>query len=146
MKSRTLLFSLIILVSLAILVLYGRSERSAFITVADVDEVVTASHRFSDREIRVRGFVKPGSILRYGDDADFTLVHEGQELQVHFGGGKRLPDTFESGAAARVDGHLRGRKLMAHRVEAKCASRYTAEQQGGDTSENFKGGKSDTTP
>lgn len=146
MKSRTVFFVLIIIISLAILVLYGKSEKNAFITVVDVDEIVTAPGNFSNREIRVRGFVKSGSILRYGDNAEFVLVHKNRELAVRYEGGKRLPDTFESGAAARVDGRLRGNTLLAHRVEAKCATRYTAEQKGGEPKTDLENGKSASTP
>ena len=57
----------------------------------------------------MRGFVKPGSILRYGDKADFVMTLDGRDLKVHFDGGTQLPDTFTDAAPVRADGRMDAR-------------------------------------
>lgn len=126
MKARFAIITLVILGSLVLLA-FGTGSSADSIVIVDTTAVVESPQKYSGDELRVRGFVKPGSVLRYGDEADFVVEQDGRELPVHFTGETQLPDTFTDSAPVRVDGHLRDGKLIATKVEAKCASRYDAE-------------------
>ena len=100
------------------------------VLLANASDVAARPHDYLDRELRVRGFVKPGTIRRMGDRAHFVVELDGQSLDVEYDGNSQLPDTFGDAAPVRVDGHLIDGKLMAHKVEAKCASKYDAPHAG----------------
>ncbi len=111
----------------AIALLTGGKTASSII-VLDANVLAKEKPRYQERELRVRGFVKAGSVLRYGPKADFVIALEGSEIPVHFNGETQLPDTFSDGAPVRADGRLDGQgRLVSTRVEAKCASKYEAE-------------------
>lgn len=126
MKLRIALIFGFILAGIAGLALFS-GGKSATVLVIDADRVARNAERFRNRDLRVRGFVKPGSVLRYGDKANFVLANEKGELKVRFDGTTQLPDAFSDGAPARADGRLdESGQLVAHKVEAKCASKYDA--------------------
>lgn len=128
--------ALILASLLGLYFLSGSGGRS--VLLANASDVAERPEDFSDRELRVRGFVKPGSILRMGDEAEFVVELDGKNLPVIYDGNSQLPDTFGDAAPVRVDGHLKNGKLIAHKVEAKCASKYDvphAGQPGYGTSE-----------
>ncbi len=100
------------------------------VLLANASDVADRPQDFLDRELRVRGFVKPGTILRMGDKAEFVVELDGKNLPVLYNGNSQLPDTFGDAAPVRVDGHLEDGKLMAHKVEAKCASKYDVPHAG----------------
>jgi cytochrome c-type biogenesis protein CcmE len=129
MKTRLLIVAAVILASLTTLMLTTGGTGQNSIVVVDALNVVAAPADYAGKELRMRGFVKAGSILRYGDKADFIVEQEGREIPVHFNGATILPDTFADGAPVRVDGHLKPdgeTGFVATKVEAKCASKYEA--------------------
>ena len=127
MKVRLSIIFGIILSALLALTLFTGGGTAGTLVIADVKEVVTKPERYRNRELRVRGHIKPGSVLRYGEKADFILEFEKSELKVRFDGSTQLPDTFADGAPARADGRLNAKgELISNKVEAKCASKYDA--------------------
>ena len=133
MKTRFIIVAVVIVASVLALMLGTGGERRDSIIVVDTIKVVAAPDTYAGEELRMRGFVKTGTILRYGNRADFIVEQEGSEIPVHFNGDTILPDTFADGAPVRVDGRLienkngDAPKLLATKVEAKCASKYEAE-------------------
>lgn len=130
MKTRFIIIAVVIVSSVLVLMLSGGGKNPDSIIVVDTIKVVTAPADYAGAELRMRGFVKTGSILRYGNKADFIVEQDGKEIPVHFNGDTLLPDTFADGAPVRVDGHLTNDanpKLLATKVEAKCASKYEAD-------------------
>ncbi len=126
MRIHFFLFTLFLLAILALL-FYGTDDdrQKDTILVVDVQRVVDNPSSYQGRELRVRGFVKPGSILRYSDKANFILQQEGRQMQIHFDGSAQLPDTFQDNAPVRADGKLNSEQvLLSHRIEAKCTSKY----------------------
>lgn len=117
---------LVIAAGLAGLYFYSGSLIQEAVVIADADQVATDPTQYGNRELRVRGFVKPGSIKRSASRAQFVIEHKGKELPVYFNGATQLPDTFTDAAAVRADGHLDNGRLISGRVEAKCASKYEA--------------------
>lgn len=80
------------------------------------------------RNLTLYGKVKEGSIEREGVRASFVLVDAGRELIVQHSGKTLLPDTFQDGADAGVEGvyDAQHKIFTSHKVMAKCASRYEA--------------------
>lgn len=118
---------ILILAGLGGLYLFSGSLIQESVVIADADMIASNPQRYQDRELRVRGFVKPGSIVRTANQASFIIEHNGKELPVFFTGRTQLPDTFADAAPVRADGHLKDGHLISTRVEAKCASKYDAE-------------------
>lgn len=117
----------VIIGSLVALFFFTGSPTGGSVLLADASAVANDPADFQNRELRVRGFVKPGSIVRYGEKADFIIELDGSELPVHFDGSTQLPDTFQDAAAVRADGRLTNGKLVSTKVEAKCTSKYDTE-------------------
>lgn len=80
------------------------------------------------RHLTLYGKVKEGTIEREGVKAKFVIVDQGKELVVHHSGKNLLPDTFQDGAEAGVEGtyDAQHKIFTSHKVMAKCASRYEA--------------------
>jgi len=136
MKIRIVILFTVIISSLLALVLFSGKNKSGTIVVADVNEVVANPERYRNRELRIRGVIKPGSVLRYGDKANFVLTFGKKDLKVRFDGSTQLPDSFGDGAPARADGKLNDKmELVSTKVEAKCASKYEAKHAQGKSAE-----------
>ncbi len=107
----------------------GKNSYSS-IVVLDLEKLVNERiknpEKFENRELRLRGFVKIGSILRMSKDrADFTLEQNKKQLKIHYSGKTQLPDTFSDGAPVRADGILqRDGSFLSTSIEAKCTSKY----------------------
>lgn len=139
MRFRLFLCFSVILVSLAFLA-FGLKNSSSqdSILVIDTSKAAQKPSVFSrkSQQIRLRGFVKPGSILRsWGDQARFIIEQDGYGFPVFYRGKTQLPDTFTDGAPIRVDGYIKASPPQANtdeywidasRVEAKCTSKYKA--------------------
>ncbi|MBW7858666.1 MAG: cytochrome c maturation protein CcmE, partial [Leptonema sp. (in: Bacteria)] len=114
--NRKLIFTLsLIVIGLCGLFLFSGSLVHDSVVIADVDTIVTNLDRYQDRELRIRGFVKPGSIIRTSNQASFIIEHNGKELPVFFNGQTQLPDTFSDSAAVRADGHIDNGQLVSSR-------------------------------
>ncbi|TGL59345.1 cytochrome c maturation protein CcmE [Leptospira ognonensis] len=104
---------------------YFSSTETSFLLL-DASELAASSAKYADQNLRVRGFVKVGSLIREGKKARFTLEFNDKAIPVYFTGDTLLPDAFKEGARARVDGKFEKGILVASHVEAKCASKYEA--------------------
>ncbi|MCZ8157827.1 MAG: cytochrome c maturation protein CcmE [Leptospira sp.] len=101
------------------------SKETSFLLL-DASELAASSAKYHDQNLRVRGFVKVGSLVREGKKARFTLELNDKSIPAFFTGETLLPDAFKEGARVRVDGRLERGVLVASHVEAKCASKYEA--------------------
>ena len=117
----------LILAGLAGIYFFSGSLVQESVVIADADIIATNPDTYNHRELRVRGFVKPGSIIRTAHQASFIMEHNGKELPVFFTGNTQLPDTFTDSAPVRADGKLENGQLISTRIEAKCASKYEAD-------------------
>jgi cytochrome c-type biogenesis protein CcmE len=92
-----------------------------------IDEL-TAMTDATAKRLRVGGDVEPGSIVKAAGRVEFTITQEDRKLQVVYVGQDPLPDTFRDRAQALCDGRLRADNVFeAHKIQAKCASKYEAE-------------------
>jgi cytochrome c-type biogenesis protein CcmE len=116
---------------------YG-SSKSYYVTVAELSGMGDKAFKSN---LRVEGFVKPGSIEQSGTHVTFVLnefeshspkAAKGRSLVVNYKGSEPPPDTFKDDAQALAAGTI-GRDGVFHATElqAKCASKYAPGQPGG---------------
>ena len=109
---------------------YG-SSKSYYVTIAELGGM--GSKAYSD-QLRVEGFVKPGSIQHDGPHVTFVLnefeshnpkAASGRLLTVTYKGSEPPPDTFKDDALAVAEGtYGRDGVFHANVLQAKCASKY----------------------
>jgi cytochrome c-type biogenesis protein CcmE len=115
-----------------------RDTKQYYVTISELQtEVHAKSNKAYDRHLRVAGNVAPGSIHRSGPNATFTLLEQGNKLDVSYIGSEPPPDTFKDDAQALAVGTY-GRDGVFHATElqAKCASKYAPAQPGAAPSGN----------
>jgi cytochrome c-type biogenesis protein CcmE len=119
--------TVIVLATVGYLAFTGvQSNKSYYVTIGEL-------HKMGDkayvRHLRVAGNVEPGSIHRSGPNAHFTLIEQGNKLDVTYQGSEPPPDTFKDEAQALAVGTY-GRDGVFHatQLQAKCASKYAPAQ------------------
>jgi cytochrome c-type biogenesis protein CcmE len=115
----------VIVGSLVWLAMAGIGESATYYVT--IDELAAMPDAAAKR-LRVGGDVEPGSIVKAAGRVEFTITQEDRKLQVVYVGQDPLPDTFRDRAQALCDGKLRDDNVFeAHKIQAKCASKYEAE-------------------
>lgn len=115
---------------------YG-SNKSYYVTIAELGGLGDKAYH---SQLRVEGFVKPGSIEQQGTNVSFLLdeyeshspkAGSGHVLKVMYKGSEPPPDTFKDDAQALAEGTY-GRDGVFHAtvLQAKCASKYAPAQPG----------------
>jgi cytochrome c-type biogenesis protein CcmE len=115
---------------------YG-SSKSYFVTIAELRGMGDKAYQSN---LRVEGFVKPGSIEQNGTHVTFVLdefeshsakAASGRALVINYNGSEPPPDTFKDNAQALAAGTF-GRDGVFHasELQAKCASKYGPQQPG----------------
>jgi cytochrome c-type biogenesis protein CcmE len=101
-----------------------RQSKTYYHTIAELN-TLHGSARL--QRMRVSGNVVQGSIRRLPGRVDFVLEEQGKTLPVSYVGTDPLPDTFQGGAQALVEGReMPDGRFVAEAVQAKCASKYQA--------------------
>lgn len=134
-RLKFVLITVAIVGGLAWLAVDGIGEAATYYVTLDE---LHAMEEVTGKRIRVGGDVEPGSIVRNAHGVEFTilqtpeepgevLVGEPRKLSVVYTGEDPLPDTFRDRAQALCDGKLRSDGVFeAHKIQAKCASKYEA--------------------
>jgi cytochrome c-type biogenesis protein CcmE len=115
---------------------YG-SSKSYYVTIAELGGMGDKAYKSN---LRVEGFVKPGSIEQNGTNVTFLLnefeshspkAASGRLLKVVYKGSEPPPDTFKDDSQALAMGTI-GRDGVFHAnvLQAKCASKYAPGQPG----------------
>src|ERR1035441_515807 len=115
---------------------YGASK-SYYVAIAELGGMGDKAYH---SQLRVEGFVQPGSIEHNGPHVDFVLnefeshspkASSGRLLRVTYKGSEPPPDTFKDDAMALAEGSY-GRDGVFHAtvLQAKCASKYAPAQPG----------------
>jgi cytochrome c-type biogenesis protein CcmE len=109
---------------------YG-SSKSYFVTIAELGGMGEKAYTSN---LRVEGFVKPGSIEQSGTHVVFVLnefeshspkAAAGKLLKVEYKGSEPPPDTFKNDSQALAMGTFgRDGVFHANTLQAKCASKY----------------------
>lgn len=117
------------------------SNKSYYVTIS---ELGTMGDKAYHSNLRVEGFVQPGSIEQVGTHVDFVLneyeshsskAPTGHLLKVTYKGTEPPPDTFKDDAQALAEGtYGRDGVFHANVLQAKCASKYAPQQPGAATS------------
>ncbi|MGH9598550.1 MAG: cytochrome c maturation protein CcmE [Terracidiphilus sp.] len=113
---------------------YG-AGKSYFVTIPELNGMGAKAYRDN---LRVEGFVKPGSIVPDGPNVTFVMnqyeshspkAADGRLLKVVYKGSEPPPDTFKDNAQAVAEG-VYGRDGVFHAtgLQAKCASKYGPSQ------------------
>ena len=115
---------------------YG-SSKSYYVTIAELGKMGDKAYKSN---LRVEGFVKPGSIEQNGTHVTFVLnefeshnakAPSGRVLKVSYKGSEPPPDTFKDDSQALAVGtYGRDGVFHANELQAKCASKYAPGQPG----------------
>jgi cytochrome c-type biogenesis protein CcmE len=98
------------------------NAQSYYVTIGELNAMGSKAY---SKNLRVAGNVKPGSIIRSGPNAEFTLLEQGRTLRVDYIGAEPPPDTFKDDAQALAIGTFgRDGTFHATQLQAKCASKY----------------------
>jgi cytochrome c-type biogenesis protein CcmE len=104
------------------------NAKSYYVTIAELQGMGNKAYRVN---LRVAGNVLPGSISRFGPNANFTLVEKDKTLRVVYEGAEPPPDTFKDDAQALAIGtYGRDGTFHATQLQAKCASKYAPAKPG----------------
>lgn len=116
---------------------YG-ANKSYYVTIAELGGMGDKAYH---NNLRVEGFVKPGSIEQNGTHVTFVLnefeshsakAPAGKLLKVEYKGSEPPPDTFKDDSQALAEGTFgRDGVFHANLLQAKCASKYAPAQPGG---------------
>lgn len=114
------------------LIWFSSSAEDAFVYSKLVHEVQKDPKAFENRELRVEGDLKSGSILFQEKPCEwrFVIKSEGQEMPVRFPQ-CIVPDTFKDGQGIKVtvQGKLTGDGYFAaNQVIPRCPSKYEMQQ------------------
>ena len=124
--------SAVIVGTIVWLALSGSSaNKSYYVTIAELGGMGDKAYH---SQLRVEGFVKPGSIEQNGTHVDFILneyeshtsqAPSGRLLKVTYKGSEPPPDTFKDDSQALAQGTY-GEDGVFHAtvLQAKCASKY----------------------
>lgn len=115
---------------------YGASK-SYYVTIAELGKMGDKAYK---NNLRVEGFVQPGSIEQDGTHVTFVLnefeshsakAAAGHLLKVSYNGSEPPPDTFKDDSQALAQGTY-GRDGVFHAtvLQAKCASKYAPAKVG----------------
>jgi len=113
------------------------SNKSYYVTIAELGGMGDKAYHSN---LRVEGFVQPGSIEQSGPHVTFVInefeshspkAATGHMLKVIYNGAEPPPDTFKDDAQALAEGTY-GRDGVFHAtvLQAKCASKYAPQQPG----------------
>ena len=116
---------------------YG-ANKSYYVTIAELGGMGDKAYH---SQLRVEGFVQPGSIEHDGPHVTFVMnefeshspkASSGRLLKVVYKGSEPPPDTFKDDSLAVASGTL-GRDGVFHAnvLQAKCASKYAPAQPNG---------------
>jgi cytochrome c-type biogenesis protein CcmE len=119
---------------------YG-ANKSYYVTIPELGGMGDNAYH---RQLRVEGFVQPGSIEQNGTHVTFVLnefeshtpqAATGRLLRVSYKGSEPPPDTFKENAQALAIGtYGRDGVFHASELQAKCASKYAPAQPGANPS------------
>ncbi|MCF7796828.1 MAG: cytochrome c maturation protein CcmE [Lentisphaeria bacterium] len=121
----------IIVVAVVALALSGFKKDYAYFKT--VTEVYSMGPRAYDHQLKVKGDLVKGTVVKTGAELNFQITEGGQTMDIHYIGTDPIPDTFnnEMDAEVVVSGRLaQDNVFKAERIQAKCASKYEADYSG----------------
>jgi cytochrome c-type biogenesis protein CcmE len=108
-----------------------KTNKSYYVTIAELGGLGDKAYH---DQLRVEGFVVPGTIQQNGTNVTFTMnefeshnpkAAKGRIIQVEYKGSEPPPDTFKDDSQALAIGtYGYDGKVHASALQAKCASKY----------------------
>jgi cytochrome c-type biogenesis protein CcmE len=108
-----------------------KANTSYFVTIPELAKMGDNAYKAN---IRVDGFVRPGSIVQSGTHVTFIIdefeshspkAGTGRSLKINYKGSEPPPDTFKDNSEAVSGGNLLADgTFQANQLQAKCASKY----------------------
>jgi cytochrome c-type biogenesis protein CcmE len=116
----------------------GATDKANTSYYVTIPELVKMGNDAYKSNIRVEGYVRPGSIEQVGTHVTFILdefeSHSGKvgkTLKINYKGSEPPPDTFKDNAQALAEGTLSSDgTFQANQLQAKCASKYAPASPG----------------
>jgi cytochrome c-type biogenesis protein CcmE len=115
----------------------ANASKSYYVTIAELGGMGDKAY---SSNLRVEGFVQPGSIEQTGTHVTFVLnefeshspkAAQGKLLKVEYKGSEPPPDTFKDDSQALAMGTFGHDGVFhANNLQAKCASKYAPQQPG----------------
>ena len=115
----------------------ANQSKSYYVTIAELGGMGDKAY---SSNLRVEGFVQPGSIEQNGTHVVFVLnefeshnpkAPAGKLLKVEYKGSEPPPDTFKDDSQALAMGTFgRDGVFHANNLQAKCASKYAPQKPG----------------
>jgi cytochrome c-type biogenesis protein CcmE len=114
----------------------AENSKSYYVTLPELAKMGDKAYK---AQLRLEGFVQPGSIEQSGTHVTFVLnefeSHTGKTggrvMKVEYKGSEPPPDTFKDDAQALAEGtYGRDGVFHANGLQAKCASKYAPAQPG----------------
>jgi cytochrome c-type biogenesis protein CcmE len=112
-----------------------KQSKSYYVTIAELGRMGDKAYKSN---LRVEGFVQPGSIEQNGTNVTFVMnefeshnakAGTGRVLKVSYKGSEPPPDTFKDDSQALAAGtYGRDGVFHAKELQAKCASKYAPGQ------------------
>ena len=87
----------------------AQDTKQYYVTIAELQAMGPVAYT---RNLRVAGNVLPGSIVRNGPNAVFTLTEQGKNVKVDYEGAEPPPDTFKDDSQALADGSFEGANII----------------------------------
>ncbi len=118
--------------ALGFLIYSSRADASRY---AMIDALMAAPDKWLDGDMKIHGWVEPGTIKPYTEDGvtkrTFVLAKGGKRVMVRFNGAP--PDTFEDQSEVVASGRLAkladgSFEFTATELMAKCPSKYEGAQ------------------
>jgi len=123
-----ILGGLVIVAALAWLGFVGFQESKAYYIT--IDEYRSMEENLQGKNLKIAGDVVEGSIDRTRPQMEFLIGNRKETIRVRYVGKEVIPDTFQDGSKALVEGSVASDGVFqARHIEAKCASKYEAEYE-----------------
>lgn len=124
-NTRVLVGAIIVVAAMAYFGIAGFQEGKAYYKT--IEELAAMGDEAYGKRIKVAGVVTEGTVHRQGKDLYFRLQQKELGLQCVYTGSSPVPDTFKDGVEAVCEGKYRADGTFeAHKIQAKCASKYQA--------------------
>jgi cytochrome c-type biogenesis protein CcmE len=112
--------------AVAYLIVSGTSETATYYLT-----VTEAASAEGTGQVRVKGKVREGSVVKSPEEVrlTFTLTDNERQIPVFYHG--IVPDLFAEGREVIVEGRLTPQGLIAENLLASCPSKYEPQENGG---------------
>lgn len=124
-KAVRAVISAVVLVTALVAVMYTTVSSGAQY-YKHVDEVMTDPSAWYGKNMQLHGFVVDKSIQQRPDTLDYRFKLKTGDHSVLATYSGVVPDTFKDGAEVVLDGRLGPEGFKAHKMTAKCPSKYEA--------------------